>query len=331
MPAMVRRFRLRVRRPRFHGDATPVATTRHSVRRLLVVAAASALGVGVIYAAAVQTTLGQSLDDLVLWGRPLDDPNTVELASRTLGTLNLAVAALATSGLAGIALAVGRPLLAGGVIVAIVGANLTTQVLKEVVLDRPNLVGSGAYAFGNSFPSGHVTLAASLALAALLVAPRRLRSLVALGGAAYVSVVGISTLTAGWHRLADALGAILVALAWTGVVAAVVAGARGSMPRHTWRAGSGGIATGVLLVGALSLFVVGVAVLAYAWVTRAAAGNPFGAIEAPLAFGLALTILGAAALLASASLLWALRGVTLETRGVVLETRGAPLESRDGP
>jgi membrane-associated phospholipid phosphatase len=315
MPAMARRFRLRLRRPRFRGDVTPVATTRHSVRRLLVVAAASVAAIALLYAAAVQTTLGQSLEDLVLWGRPLDDPITVALASRALGTLNIVVAAVATAGLAGVALVVGRPLLAAGVVVVIVGANVTTQILKEVVLDRPDLVGSGAYAYGNSYPSGHVTLAASLALAALLVAPRRLRSLVALGGAASVSVVGISTLTAGWHRLADALGAILVALAWAGLVAAVIVAARGSMPRHTWHAGSGRLVTRALLLVALGLFAVSIAVLAYAWVTRAAEGSPIHPIEAPLVFGLALTVLGAAALLASASLLWALRGVTLETRG----------------
>ena len=192
-----------------HGSTLPAAPSppavpwrRHAGRHdaaqraaIAVVAAASAAGIALLYAAAVQTTLGQSLEDLVLWGRPLDDPTTVALVSQALGTLNVVVAAVATGGLAGVALVVGRPLLAAGVVVAIVGANLTTQLLKEVVLDRPDLVGSGAYAYGNSYPSGHVTLAASLALAALLVAPRRLRSLVALGGAAYVSVVGISTLT----------------------------------------------------------------------------------------------------------------------------------------
>ena len=312
---MARRFRLRLRRPRFRGDSTPVATAHQSVRRLLVIALVAAAGITLLYVAAVQTSLGQALEDLVLWGRPPAEAEAVELAWRALATLNLVVAALATAGLAGIALVVGRPVLAAGVVVVIAGANLTTQLLKDVVLDRPNLVGSGAYAFGNSFPSGHVTLAASLALAALLVAPRRLRSLVALGGAVYVSVVGMSSLTAGWHRLADALGAILVALAWAGLVAAVVVAARGSMPRHTWHAGSSRLATRVLLAGALAIFAIAVGVLAYAWVSRAGASSPADALEAPLAYVVALAILASGALLASASLLWALRGVTLEDRG----------------
>lgn len=311
---MARRFRLRIRRPRFRGDATPVATTRQAVRRLLLVGFAAATVAALLYVAAVQTPLGQALDDLVLWGRPPADADAVELAWRALATLNLAVAALATAGLAGIALVVGRPVLAVGVIVVVAGANLTTQLLKEVVLDRPNLVGSDAYAYGNSFPSGHVTLAASLALAALLIAPRRLRSLVALGGAAYVSVVGMSTLTAGWHRLADAIGAILVALAWAGLVAAVVVAWRGSMPRHTWHRGSSRLAARVLLGGALGIFIIAVGVLAWAWLSRAGSGTLAEALEAPLAYVVALAILASGALFASASLLWALRGVTLEDR-----------------
>jgi len=320
---MARRVVMRIRRPRFRGTSTPVVTVGHSARRLVALTLGSTVLLVVVYVAAVQTTLGQALEDLVLWGRPTESPDAVDLAWRALGTLNLTVAVVATIGLVGVAVALGRPFLATGVVVAIAGANLTTQWLKAEVLDRPNLVGDGAYAYGNSFPSGHVTLAASLALAALLVAPRRLRSLVALAGAAYVGVVGISTLTAGWHRLADALGAILVALAWTSLVAAVLAATRGSMPRRSWRAGAGGLGTRILLLGALGLFLVALGLLAYAWVTGALAEGPLVVgPEAPLAFGLAVAILGAGALLACASLLWALRGVTLESRGVANDPGG---------
>jgi membrane-associated phospholipid phosphatase len=320
MAVVARRFRLRLRRPRFRGTTTPVVTVGQSARRLVLVAVVATVLTGLLYVVAVRTLLGQALDDLVLWGRPIGDAEAIDLAWRTLETLNLTVAAGATLGLAGLAVAWGRPLLAAGVVVAIAGANLTTQVLKEAVLERPNLVGSDAYAYGNSFPSGHVTLAASLALAALLVAPRRLRSPVALAGAAYVSVVGISTLTAGWHRLADALGAILVALAWTSLVAATVAATRGTMPRRSWHAGSSRLATRVLLVGAGALFAAAAAVLAWAWGTHATPGSVVGVLEAPLAYALALAILAAGALVASASLLWAMRGVTLEDRGITPDT-----------
>lgn len=320
MAAMARRFRLRLRRPRFRGTTTPVATVGQSARRLALLAVVATVLTGLLYVVAVRTPLGQVLDDLVLWGRPIGDAEAIDLAWRTLETLNLTVAAGATLGLAGLAVAWGRPFLAVGVVIAIAGANLTTQLLKSEILERPNLVGSDAYAYGNSFPSGHVTLAASLALAALLVAPRRLRSPVALAGAAYVSVVGISTLTAGWHRLADALGAILVALAWTSLIAAIVAAGRGTMPRRSWHAGSGRLATRVLLVGAGGLFAAAAAVLAWAWGTRATPGSVVGALEAPLAYALALAILAAGALVASASLLWAMRGVTLEDRGITADT-----------
>jgi len=320
--SVARRFRLRLRRPRFRGVSTPFVTVAQSARRLALLAIVAVLLGVLLYVVAVQTSIGQSFEELVLWGRPTGDPDAIELAWRALGTLNLAVAAGATIGLAGLAIAWGRPFLAAGVIVAIAGANFTTQLLKAVILDRPNLVGSDAYAYGNSFPSGHVTLAASLALAALLVAPRRLRSLVALAGAAYVSVVGISTLTAGWHRLADALGAILVALAWTSLVAAIVAATRGTMPRRSWRAGAGRSGMRLLVAGALGLFVAALALLAYAWLTQAAEGTLGGTLGAPQAFVLALAILAAGALGASASLLWALRGITLESRALAKEPGG---------
>jgi membrane-associated phospholipid phosphatase len=322
MADVARRFRLRLRRPRFRGVSTPVVTVRHSVRRLALVAVTSALLVVLLYVVAVQTPLGQSLEELVLWGRPIGDPEAIELAWRALGTLNLAVAAVATIGLAGIAVALGRPALAAGVVVAVAGSNLTTQLLKSAILDRPNLVGSDAYAFGNSFPSGHVTLAASLALAALLVAPRRLRSLVALAGAAYVAVVGISTLTTGWHRLADGLGAILVALAWTSLVAAIVAATRGTMPRRSWSGGTGRAGTRLLAASALGLFAAALGVLTYAWLTRAAEGSLAEVLDAPEAYLAALAVLAAGALAAAASLLWALRGVTLESRAPVAEPAG---------
>ncbi len=311
---MVRRFALRLQRPRFRGTATPVATVGQSARRLVLLSLLSALLVGALYVVAVLTPVGQALDDLVLFGRPRSVA-AIELAWRALGTLNLAVAVAATLGLAGIALAVGRPLLAGGVVAAIAGANLTAQLLKETILERPNLVGPDAYAYGNSFPSGHVTLAASLALAALLVAPRRLRSLAALGGAAYVGIVGISTLTAGWHRLGDGIGAILVALAWTSLVAAFLAATRGAMPRRSWHTGSGRLIARLLLAGAMVLFLAALGFLAYAWATRGPAGSLAEAVEAPRAFFFAMAVQASGALLASASLLWALRGVTLEVRG----------------
>ena len=62
-----------------------------------------------------------------------------------------------------------RPELGVAAAATVVGANVTTQALKRW-LDRPDLLGLGG---ANSFPSGHVTVVASLAAGALLVSVRR--------------------------------------------------------------------------------------------------------------------------------------------------------------
>ncbi len=66
----------------------------------------------------------------------------------------------------------------------------------------------------NSMPSGHMTVAASVVVATVLVLPPRLRGTVALLGAAYAALTGIATLSAGWHRPSDAVAAVLVVGAW---------------------------------------------------------------------------------------------------------------------
>jgi len=71
-----------------------------------------------------------------------------------------------------------------------------------------------------SFPSGHATVAMSLALALVLVVPARLRLPVGAVGLAYAIVVGGAAVTSAWHRASDVLGADLVALAWAAGVSA---------------------------------------------------------------------------------------------------------------
>ena len=42
-----------------------------------------------------------------------------------------------------------------------------------------------------------------------------------------MAIVGISTLVAGWHRMADAIGGVFVAVAWAGGSASILAWRRG--------------------------------------------------------------------------------------------------------
>jgi len=112
-----------------------------------------------------------------------------------------------------------RALLALQVAVLMGGANLTVQVLKYWVLDRPDL-GLGD-TLRNSLPSGHTAAAASVSAALVLVVPARLRPAAALLGAGYTTATGISTLVGGWHRPSDVVAAVLVVLGWAGVATAM--------------------------------------------------------------------------------------------------------------
>lgn len=94
------------------------------------------------------------------------------------------------------------------------GANLTTQVLKNVVLVRPALDNGVPYYTGNSLPSGHTTFAAAAALAVFLMVSPRWRPVTAVVGALFATAVGAGTFIEAWHRPADMAAAYLVAAAW---------------------------------------------------------------------------------------------------------------------
>jgi membrane-associated phospholipid phosphatase len=198
--------------------STPSAAVRQTARRgpLVVLAATSVLLLVIGYLVAVHTRFGQRIDTASLEGRTMDFA-VQEAVGRALDTVNVTSLVIATGALMVVAVLRRRPRLAVGIGVLVLGANVTTQVLKDV-LDRPRLL-DGAPSL-TSFPSGHATVAMSLALALVLVVPARLRVPVAVVGLAYAIAVGAATLTSAWHRASDVLGADLVSLAWAAGVAA---------------------------------------------------------------------------------------------------------------
>ena len=99
-------------------------------------------------------------------------------------------------------------------VVAVVGANLSTQALKYWILWRPDYDITARMDNANTLPSGHTTMATSAAVALILLSGRRWRALSAWAGALFAIAMGYSTLACQWHRPSDVIAALLVPVAW---------------------------------------------------------------------------------------------------------------------
>lgn len=135
-----------------------------------------------------------------------------------LGNVSIGAVVVVMLVCVGLALARGHSQWAIGAVIVIAGANLTTQVLKHVVLDRPDFGLSTL----NSLPSGHTTVVASATAAMLLTAPPALRAVTILGGSAATTLTAASTIVAGWHRPSDVVAALAVTLLWAAAASAVL-------------------------------------------------------------------------------------------------------------
>ncbi|HET7305488.1 MAG TPA: phosphatase PAP2 family protein [Segeticoccus sp.] len=179
---------------------------------------------------AVDTARGQRWDEAARYAVS-GPPATVHSLVEAMSLVSIGTVGVVLLGCSLVALARGRVLAALAALGLVAGANVTTQVLKHVVIDRPDLLGLG---IGNSLPSGHTTAVLSLAMAAVLVAPARVRWLVTLAAALAATLVGAGTVIARWHRPSDVLAATAVCAVWGGLVLlAPLVRARASRPRPT--------------------------------------------------------------------------------------------------
>jgi membrane-associated phospholipid phosphatase len=150
-----------------------------------------------------------------------------------------------------IALARGRPLVAVAIATVLIGANVTTQLVKPVFAHpRPSMVLGGVLPSASSWPSGHATAAMSLALVSVLAAPSRLRPLVAALGAIFAAAVSYALLTLRWHYASDVFGGFLVAGVWALLAAGFLAAFDAERPVALRAAVTPAV---VALLGALAL------------------------------------------------------------------------------
>ncbi len=269
--------------------------------------------VGGVYAVAVRTYVGQRADEAALVGRNTE--RVVQQATtHVLNTISVTSLVLAGLALALLALSRRRPRLAIGVGVMIIGANVTSQLLKTELLTRPDLLHRPHAATTPSFPSGHATVAMSLALGLVLVVPPRLRVIAGSIGITYAVLIGAGTLTGGWHRPSDVIAAYLIATAWTLIVAACIIAWRGTgtTALRPWRP-----MVLTRLFSSPRLIVAGAALLVAAFLVTIIAllvlnGRELSVIELqPSYFGAVAAITGTALLILGVTL-WSLRGTLLD-------------------
>ncbi len=204
------------------GGSRSIPDRHPTFRRLVLLGVTSALVAGVAYFLTVTTRAGQLMGELILGGR-FGSAVDAAAAERYLEIISRSSLVAGTLVVVTIAWSQRKSRLAMIAIATIIAANVSAQLLKYLVLDRSDLLDGLFYPLPNSFPSGHATAAASIAVALILVLPPLLRAPVVPLIAAAVALVGLSTLASGWHRMADAIGGVYLATAWgAGFAAALV-------------------------------------------------------------------------------------------------------------
>jgi membrane-associated phospholipid phosphatase len=188
-----------------------------------VMAAAYAVAFLLVYYVSVRTVPGRLVSDASLRGAissgaAFQDTVEAVLDVVSVGSLLGAVAMVAVIAL--VRLDRVRGLASIGVLV---GSNVSTWLLKEHLVPRPDLgLDEIAPATLNSLPSGHTTAAFSAVAALLVVLPAAARVPAALVGGGFTTTIALATMFAGWHRTADAMAAFLVVGIWTMVAVSVV-------------------------------------------------------------------------------------------------------------
>jgi membrane-associated phospholipid phosphatase len=197
-------------------DVHDPGTVQHRPRARDGLAAAPLAGLAAglfcaLYVFAVGTPLGRALD--AAGANDLDGPIDNAL-DRLVEAVNPLTVTLAVVVVIWLAIRSGRP--TDGIrAVGVVAASALLARELDVVLARVDLLGAEAereFAAG-FYPSGHAAVGMSLALAVLLVAPRRSRFALAVAGVVWSSLLGFAISQGGSHHPSDVLGGFLLALA----------------------------------------------------------------------------------------------------------------------
>jgi membrane-associated phospholipid phosphatase len=187
-----------------------------SVRAPLLAALACAAALAPVAVAAYSFGPAERLDYRVVIHLHRDSGAGHALAAALVNFGSLIPLLLMLAAVCAIGLRLGRRREVLAALILVAGANLTTQLLKTALEHVRNraLAHGFELPWPDSFPSGHTTAAASIAVALLIVVPAAHRLLAATVGTGLVAVVGFSVVILGWHYPSDVLGGLLVVGGW---------------------------------------------------------------------------------------------------------------------
>ncbi len=196
---------------------------RWSLARLVLTALSFACVFALVYVVTVHTVEGRLLGDASLRGALLSNSRVTAVVDRVLNAISVASLLGVVAVVAVIALIRLARLPGLVAIVILAGSNISTLLLKNYVLARPDLgVKEVTPATLNSLPSGHATAAMSAVAALLFVLAPRWRLTAVTVGSCYATVTALATMSAGWHRAGDAITAFLLVGIWSMAAATVL-------------------------------------------------------------------------------------------------------------
>ena len=207
------------------GPAAPLGVA------ILCVAALALVWALASFVPAIHIKDAVALHDMTLLNRPRIE----SIGNFLVHLLDPSVFVVWGAALAAASLAQRRPRIAVAVVAVMGLAPLTAETLKPL-LAQPHASVGGVHIGPASWPSGHATAATALVLSAILVAPARLRPLVAGLGAAFAAVIGAALLILSWHMPSDVLGGYLVGTLWMALAVAALRAADRRWPSPQRRA-----------------------------------------------------------------------------------------------
>jgi membrane-associated phospholipid phosphatase len=206
---------------------------QRDVRNLLLGALACLVALAPVAILAYAVGPTERLDADILARFAPHDQGSLHALAAAFGAMGEAVPVfLILALLVGVGFAAGRRREAVAAAVIVLGAGITTQVLKQVLAHARHASELHGYElpWPDAFPSGHTTAAASLAVAALFVVPPRLRAVTAAVGGIFTAGMAFSVVLMQWHYPSDTIGACLVVGAWTCAALAALRAMRPARP-----------------------------------------------------------------------------------------------------